>query len=287
MNAEPKDIAGQPEDIDLLLLVERSILFFRKYRWVFIIAILLGFGLGFFFYRIIPKTYKSRLIVHSFTLANEEEIMIVYNWNELLKKKEYASLTTLFNCRDELLGKLKQIKAREIQQVFTPSNPNGFTIDVVVTDNSILDSLQSGIVYAFEHNQYIRNRLEVRKDNLRELIDKTNSEIRKLDSTKKLFENIIGGKGKSSASLIVDGSSINRQWIDMNEKLLGFKAELQFTSAVQVLQSFSKFHRPAGPNLIPWLVIGLFLFLSLAYVFALISSIKERLRIRSEYRDHP
>ena len=75
-----KDLANREEDqenIDLFLLIERSILFFRKYRWIFITAILLGLSAGYFFYRIIPTTYKSRMVVHSFMLTNQEEIQIV------------------------------------------------------------------------------------------------------------------------------------------------------------------------------------------------------------------
>jgi hypothetical protein len=96
------------------------------------------------------------------------------------------------------------------------------------------------------------------------------------------MENIIGGSGHSSASLIVDGSSINRQLIEMNEKYLGYKESLQFTRAVEVLQSFSKFNRPDGPKLIPWLIIGLFFFLCLAWAYSVFSNISQKLKKRRE-----
>jgi hypothetical protein len=281
MNAEIKNQAVPSEDIDLFLLIERSILFFRKYRWVFIIAILLGISSGIFFFASIPKTYKSRMIVHSYMLTNQEEIQIINNWNELLKKKEYNALSTAFHCDENLLSKVKQIKAREIQQVFSPINPNGFTIDVLVTDNAILDELQNRLIYGFENNAYIKKRLDVKKAEYKELIEKTSAEIQKLDSTKRIVENIIGGKGSSSSSLIIDGSSVNRQLIEMNEKLLSFKEGLEFSNAVQVLQNFEKFRKPEGPKLIPWLVMGLLVFLTIGYVYALISSIKQGLRSRA------
>jgi hypothetical protein len=285
MNADSKNEAGLSEDIDLFLLIERSICFFRKYRLIFFIAIVLGISSGFFFFLSIAKTYKSRLIVHSFLLTNQEEIQIVSNWNELLKKGERKTLSIAFNCDDSILRKVKRIKAAEIQQVFSQQNPNGFTIDVIVTDNSVLEELQKGLVYGFENSEYIKERLAVKKAALRELIDKTSAEIQKLDSTKKIVENIIGGKGKSSSSLIIDGSSVNRQLIEMNEKLLSFREGLQFTNAVQVLQSFGKFNRPDNPKLIPWLVIGLLVFLSLAYLYALIRSINEGLKTRAARRE--
>jgi len=281
MNADAKNETVPSEDIDLLLLVERGILFFRKYRWVFIIAILLGISSGLYFFFSIPKTYKSRMIVHSFVLTNQEEIQIVNNWNELLKKKEYDALINELHCKEDILHKVKRIKAKEIQQVFSQVNPNGFTIDVLVTDNAILDELQNGLVYGFENNAYIKKRLDVKKDAFKELIDKTGAEIQKLDSTKKIVENIISGKERSSPSLIIDGSSVNRQLIEMNEKLLSFRESLEFTTAVQVLQGFEKFRRPDGPKLIPWLVIGLMVFLSFGYLYALISSVSHGLKTRA------
>ncbi|MES1224804.1 MAG: hypothetical protein ABUT20_55450, partial [Bacteroidota bacterium] len=93
MSTDTKSPDTQSEDIDLLLLIERVILFFRKFKWVFIIAVILGISAGLFIYRLLPTVYKSRLIVHSFILTNQEEIGIADNWNQLLKKKEYTALS--------------------------------------------------------------------------------------------------------------------------------------------------------------------------------------------------
>ncbi|HEY6064468.1 MAG TPA: hypothetical protein VIV35_12705 [Chitinophagaceae bacterium] len=282
MTTDEKRTEAPSEDIDLLLLLERFISFLDRYRWIFFGAVLAGLVSGYLFYRSIPTTYRSKLVAHSLYLTNPENIQIVNNWDKLLKEKEYKSLADAFNCSENILHGVKQIKAKEIQQVFSPSNPNGFTIDVLVTNNNILDSLQAGIVYGFENNEYVKERLAVKSASLQELITKTTEEIKKLDSTKKIMEGIIGGSGHSSASLIVDGSSINRQLIEMNEKLLGFKESLQFTRAVQVLQSFSKFSKPDGPHLIPWLVIGLFFFLCLAWAFSVFSNVSKKLKKRKQ-----
>lgn len=287
MSAGSKNTTASPDDIDLLLLIERGVLFFRKNKWIYIIAILLGLLSGFFIYNFLGNIYKSRLVVHSFILTNQEQIQVVENWDELLQKKEYTELATAFNCPENILYKLKRIKADEIQKVSAAINPSGFIIEVNVTDNAILDELQNGIVYGFENCEYIKDKLDARRATLKELIDKTGTEIKKLDSTKKTLENIIEGKAKSSSSLIVDGSGINRQLIEMNEKLLAYKDDLRFTNAVQVLQSFSKFKRPDGPKLIPWLIIGLLLFLSLAFLYSVYRSINEKLKTRSLLLNKP
>jgi len=281
MSGDIKNPDTTSDDIDLLLFIERNILFFKKYKWIFILAGILGLAFGILGYRSVPKTYKSRMLVHSYILSNEEEIQIINNWNDLLKKGEYPVLAAIFHCRENILYSFKQMKAEEIQKVFSPTNPNGFFIDVNVTDNSILDDLQSGIVYGLENSEYIKERVAEKRANLHEIIEKTSAEINKLDSTKKILEDIISGKRKSSSSLIIDISSINKQLVEMNEKLLSFKTELKFSNAVQVLQSFSKGKNLVGARLIVWLISGLMVFLFLAYIYASLNSINKRLKNRA------
>jgi uncharacterized protein involved in exopolysaccharide biosynthesis len=268
------------DDIDLLVLVERGISFFRKYRWLFISAIIVGLVLGYLKYLSKPKIYRSRLILHSYTLTNPENIQIVKEWQDLLRA-DPSQLAVTFNMPVSDLVKLKRIKADEIQKVFTPNNPNGFIIDVYVTDNSILDTLEKGIVHGFANSEYVGERLQMRIQKFTELVDKTSAEIDRLDSKKTLIESLIEGKRSSNSSVIIDGATINRQLIELNEKLLHFKEELKFSHGAEVLQGFSKYPRPIGPNLYVWLFIGLASCLCIAYIYALIDSINKRLKERN------
>jgi hypothetical protein len=268
------------DDIDLLVLIERSLAFVKRYKWTFILAVLLGLSAGYLFYRSQPRVYKSKMILHSFLLTNQELIAIGENWNELLRKHEYPTLAKLFNCSESMLRQVKQIKPQEIQKIFTPTNPNGFYVNVTVTDNAILDSLEKAIVYGYQNTPYIRQKVDLKVSNLQQLIATTTREIEKLDSTRQVFENIIRGKNQISASLMVDGSGFNKQIIETNQKLMGFKEDLKFSEAIQVFQGFNSFSKPAGPKLYVWLTLGLILFLSLAYLYALLDSINTGLRNR-------
>jgi hypothetical protein len=281
MNEETKNQHPPSEDIDLLLLVERTILFFRKFKWLFLIAILAGLASGYSIYRSLPKVYKSRLIAHSFLLTNQEEIQIIENWNELLSKHEYKALAAIFSCPENILYPLKEIKAEEIQKVFTPNNPNGFLIEVTVTDISILDQLQPAIVKGLQNNEYVNQRIALKQENLKLLIEKTTEEIQNLDSTKKRLEVILNANKELSSLLNIDLPGVSKQLVEMNEKLMGYKETLRFANAVEILQGFSKFNQPAGPKLFVWIFIGLISFLSLAYLYALFSSINEKMKMRA------
>ena len=273
------------DDIDLIVLVEKSVSFFRKYFWIFISATILGIAAGIFMFKWLPNVYKSKLVLHSFILTNPEQMQIVSNWNALLGNGEYAALARVFNVSEETLKPLKRIKAEEIQKVFTSENPNGFYIEVTVSDNSVLDELQKGILHGLRNSEYINAKLRQRRADLGEMIRKTEEEIRRIDTTRSLLDGMLRGKSNSSSAMIVDAGSINRQWLEVNERLLGFKAELQFADAVQVLQSFSRFEKPSGPKLIPWIVIGLVLFLGLAFAYATIRTIRHRIALRAKM--HP
>lgn len=281
MNEEQNSVHPPSDDIDLLSLAERTLSFFRRFRWLFIGAALLGIALGTFLYSSLPRLYKARMVVHTFMLTNAEHLQIVKGWNELLQKREYAALAERFNCPEDLLHDLKQIKSEEIKQVFTPDNPNGFIVDISLVNNARLPELQNALVHGFENTPYVRERIATKKANLTELIGKTSHEIRRLDSTKKIIEKIIEGNGHSSSSLIIDISTVNRQLIEMNEKLLTFKENLQFANAVQVLQNFSKFKKPDSPNRILWLLVGLVFCLSIAWFIAVVSTVRGKLQRRA------
>ncbi len=280
MNTNSNNPGNPPEDIDLLALIERTVLFFRKYKWIFLVAVILGLGGGFLTWLKLPRVYKSRMILHSFTLSNQDYIEVVNNWNSLLGKGDMEILASSFGIPRDVLGKVKQIKGNEIQKVFTATNPNGFYIDVFVTDHRILGELQKGILSGFENVDMVKKQLTTKKQNLRILITEVEREIHKLDSAKSNIETVISGKGGYSSSVIIDISGLNRQLIEMNEKLLGYKQDLEFSTAVQVLQGFSEFSNPAGPKLLVWLGLGLLAALSVAYVLSLYLSIKEKLKSR-------
>ncbi len=269
-----------PEDIDLLVLIERLVLYFRKYKWTYLIAILVGAGLGFSTWFSMPKVYKSRLILQSFTLSNLNYIQVVSNWNRLLQSGEHDLLAETWALPRSSVGKVKQVKGTEIQKIFTPNNPNGFYIDVFVTDNSVLDELENGILHGFDNVALIKKQLAIRKENLHKLISEVGKELAKLDSTKSKVESMMNSRNGQPSSMIVDISGLNKQRIELNEKLLGYQQDLQFATAVQVLQGFSKFGHPAGPRLFIWLGLGIVAGVSIAFVVTLANSVWKRVRIR-------
>lgn len=269
------------DDLDLVHLLERIFSFFRKYGKLIAAFTIAGMLIGLLLYITLPKRYSSTLLLHSFTLTNTEHINIIDNWNELLKKGEYEALGKDLGCDPELLKKVNNISASEIQKLYIQNNPNGFMVEVVVKDTVVLDSLQKGIVNGLENGEYIKAKLESRKSNLRQLIEKLKIEIAKLDSAKFEIESNAGNGNKNPSSYILDVSGITGQLINLNEKLLSSQDELKFTHAVQVYHNFAKFKKPESPQLFKLLVLGFIGGFAIGYVAAVYKYVRNRIAQRS------
>jgi len=270
------------DDIDLINIVERAFLFFRRYRTTFVVAIVAGIALGCLRYYTSGKIYKSRLIMHSSFLTNLEEIEIINYWNELLKRSEYTALAQSFNCDEGMLHDVLSVEGSEILKNYSASNPNGFYIDARVKNNAVLPGLQKALVYGLNNTEYVKQRLALRKKDLEVLIDKVTAEIQKLDSVKRSIETVITSGEKNSTSFMLDIPGVNKEFIDMNEKLLSYREELQFSSSgIQVLQSFVPLNTPVSISLKVMILLGILFCLFIAFIFTVVHSVSDRLKKRA------
>ena len=273
---------NKSDDLDLIALAERVLSFCRKFGRFIAISAIVGLLAGLILYVILPNRYSSTLLLHSFTLTNTEHLNIVDNWNELLKEKNYAALSNDLNCDSPTLVKVKKISAAEMQKVFVQNNPNGFIVEIVVSDTSVLDTLQKGIVHGLENGGYLKEKLETKRSNLRQLIQQAKNEISKLDSTKSRIEKSINNDTakKSSSSYIIDISNITGQMVNLHEKLLSYQEELKFTNAVQVLHNFGKFGKPSSPKFLKLIVLGFLAGFIIGYFASLYKSLRSRMAQR-------
>jgi hypothetical protein len=280
MNEAKPQRTTSEDEVDLISLMEGAVLFFRRFRILFMAAGITGILLGCAAYFISPKIYKSRMILHTSYLTNMEQIEIIDYWNELLKRNERATLAQILGCDGPMLNDLVSCEAAEILKNYSASNPNGFYIDVKVKTNSILPELQTAIVNGLNNTELVKQKLAVKRANLKEIIAKVGIEISKLDSTKSSIEKIVSNREKNSSALMIDVTGVNRQLIDMNEKLLGYQEELKFSSGVQVVQGFLPFDTPVSISLKVLIVLGLIVCLVLAYLVTLVIFVNDRLKKR-------
>jgi len=270
------------DELDPIVLVERGVSFLRTFGWILAVSSILGLALGLLFYFTTPKQYASRLILHSVVLTNQEEIEIIDTWKDLLRKGERSTLAHAMNTDISVIESLTKISGEEIQKLYVQNNPNGFMVDVLVKDTSVLDELQNGIVKGLESSDYVRERVASKKARLNEMIDKVKGEISKLDLTKNKVDQIITNNSGTASSMMIDVSGLNSQWVGLNEKLLGYQEELKFVNAVQVLQGFNKVSRPDKPNMFSSILFGVVGGFFIGYLFAIFKSLSRQLKRRSK-----
>jgi len=267
--------SNNSDELDLIVLLEKAISFLRRFGVILICFSFMGLLAGFWKYWSSSPKYSSKLVLHSSTLTNLENIQIIESWKELLKKREYPALSAILDCDTGTVKKISSISAEEIQKLYVQNNPHGIIVKVVVRDTSILDPLQKGIVHGLENNDYVKERIAVKRSNLVQLIEKVTEEITKLDSTKTAIDDIISNKNKNSSSLMVDVSSINTELISLNEKLLLFKEELKFANGVQVLQKFTKLGKPESRRPILLMSAGLIVGFVIGYILSLFLYVRQ------------
>ncbi|HZH38697.1 MAG TPA: hypothetical protein VEX17_01395, partial [Bacillales bacterium] len=179
------------DELDLFILLDKAIRFIKRFGFLTLIAGVLGLITALGFYYLAPKKYSSKLILRPSTLTNLEYIQIINTWNEMLYSKDYDLLAVSMNINPSILYSVNALSADEIQKLYVEKNPYGFMVFVNTTDTSILNTLQSGIVYGLENNEYVKQRLASKRESLRQLIGNISNEIKALDSTKREVEKLL------------------------------------------------------------------------------------------------
>ena len=276
MTKYPDSSTDKTDDLDLFALLLKLVFFIKRFGKLILATSLVGIFCGVMIYMALPKSYASKLVLETTLLSNTEEIELINNWDDLLNKSGYAVLAKNFNCNPYILTKLRSIKAESIQKVGTSDAVSGFFIDIIITDTALLVQLQNGILYGLENNEFVKQRIAVRKSNLEGLINDVNKEILKFDSIKSNITEIIRNRKSNGASLMVDVSGISNQQILLREKLVNYQEQLRFSEAIRVLQDFVKSGRPKQPKLSVLIGIGLALGLFLGCCLAFYRLIREK-----------
>ncbi len=279
-----KQVEINNDEIDLIHVLERILRFLSTYKKELIITAITGMICGYTIYRTLPKSYGSTLILHSQVLTNSEEIEIIESWNNLLKNREYSVLSRNLHCTDALLSKINSLSATNISSAL-PSAASGFTVDALVKDTSILEDLQTAIIYGLENNEYVKEKVEFRRSYTIKLIENITREIAKLDSTKRRIESGNNGKSQGTSSLILDISDVNVQMITLTEKLYSNQETLKFVDAIQVLQNFEKYAKPASPRFLTLIISGFFGGLFLGFAMAVFKNLKMKISMLSKARE--
>lgn len=251
-----KLIPHPADELDVMALFKNALSFFSQYGKLLLIVAFAGMLAGGIRFYTTPNLYSSSLVIKPTMLSDPEQMELINSWSALLKKRELPVLAREFHLEESQLKKVISITTEELQKSVSLNNFTAFTLTTLVTDTAVLAPLQKGIQYALDNSEYIKEKLEARKNILRTMIKTVQQEMTRLTSMQAVVEASLQQNNTSGSRFIVSISDISNQLAILQEKKLNYEENLSFTSAVYVLQNFYVPSKPAHPQLIKLLVIG-------------------------------
>jgi len=276
-----KLIPHPSDELDVLALFRNAGLFFSQYGKLLLIVAFTGLLAGALRFWFTPNLYSSSLVLQPALLSDPEQMAVIENWSELLKKRELPVLAQQFRMDANQLKKVLSIKTEELQKSYAPNNFTAFTLTVLVTDTAVLQPLQKGIEYALDNSAFIKDKLTTKKNNLRALIQTIEQEITRLNTLQTTITANLQQQNTNGGRFMVNISDISNQIAGLQEKKLNFEENLSFLSAVHVLQNFYMPSKPTYPQLVKQLLIGLAGGLLLGITIAFYLYIRRQMRLPS------
>lgn len=267
------------DDFELVPLFIRALAFFRRFGKGILLISLLGMIVGGLLYYTLPRSYKATMVLQSSVLSNQQSLQVIDGWDGLVSKRGRPVLARFFGLPMDTLQDLESITPTLIPG---PADDAGITVEVKVSDSTILPSLQRGMIYALETNPYIQQRIAVRKQNLEIQLEQARQELSRLDSVKPYLHSFSESEKDASGKLILDVSNITNERLSCEDRIAAGIEKLHFLNAAYVLQGFvqTKASKVVPAPVLP--LTGLLLGFLLSYGLALSTLFREKYPVKGK-----
>lgn len=246
-------------EIDLLELIVRFTNLVSKNLILIVVFLVIGLGTSLWVYYTSQKVYESKMIVYS-DILTESSTKLADNIKELIRDGNLNVVGEKLNLSPEEAMHLKDIEIEKALENIAASPEEQqrlfMEVTVEVTDNSILPKLQEGIINFIQNNDFVKVRVEQRKKNYRELIDKIKGEIQKLEAVKEKIGS--GTFNPQGGTLFLEPSNPFSETVELYTKQLEYEEKLELVNSVQLVQGFVPHNRPSKPKLSIALGLGIF-----------------------------
>lgn len=277
----------QNNELDLAVFFTGIYRFFYKNIKLFLSCLLIGVLLG-GVYDLVKKPYYNTSVYATSALSyfeteevdfrskkiilNQQAVVdIINNLSMLVEDKELGEISQKLNIPIEIAENIRFIEAEELFYVDGENiqqKRDKFQVTLEVYDNSSILTIQKGIQYFIEHNQYIKNQYDFYLRQSKELSDRIELEINDL----KEIRSQVGAKPAGDYSEIKfnsQHSQTDNQIINLFIKKQQIQKHMELLKPISFLGSFSM---PEKPENRFWIRIGIMagLFFMMAIGVALI-----------------
>jgi len=200
-------------------------------------------------------TYLARNVLSS--LHHDK----VYNINQLIEEENYNEVGQILNINPSSVEYLRQIKYKiEAKEYYDTSDTRQhFKVLVEVTDNSILDSLETALIGFLSDIDYVRKNRELYENKLNKLSQKVEDQIEELNELKGVVSESILKSGKGEGLVYgepLDPVGIYEQELYLYKRLLNYEFGKKLIAPVELVLGFNHYKNPSFPNKIGFAIIG-------------------------------
>ena len=275
------------EELNLSELFSNFVNFVARNSRVLIMIVLITVIGIVAFQKLKPTIYETKAICMSGVAEYERQEQIedlsqrtaidLVNFLKInIDNEDYQQLSALLGVDIEIANTVKGIEAEQLYQQDMDEKfyaLNKFEVTLVLSDNSIIEDVQDGLIYYFNNNKFIMSYYEEYKKYCNNLINDINSEIESLASFREQansqlslgLTNTLAGKNKSLSNEIIALSHV-REDIIINKKLL---------KPLLFVQDFAKVEQKEDDVLL-WGLLGGVLSFILGLFIALVKEVKTR-----------
>lgn len=255
------------DEIDLMELLLKSINIVRANFWLIVTFFFLGSALGLGYFYSSKRIFESKMIISSDILTESYSKVLFDNLNRHRKEQNFPALHALLNIPESKVSAISSIGIEKLSETEIKESER-FLITAKVFDWEVLPALQAGIVGFLEKNEYVKVRVEQKKDALKKRILETDRELKDLrDFKARIFNGDFFERAKGN--VMFDPTIVNSKILELTEKKIELENDLQLANSVEVIVGLTTFNRHTSPKLSLSLVGGAGV--GLAFVFMLIA----------------
>jgi len=271
------------DEIDLQELLLKVVFIIRRNFNLIALFFAIGTLLGFSYSMIATKVYESKLIVTSDILTESYVEKIGENLFALIKDNNLPLLASKLHLAEGECKNISSIKIESAQKEKPQKDEEKkwVMITVRISDQDVLPKLEQGLVNYLENNEYVKVRVEQKRNFNKQLIKKAEEEIHSLEQFKNELYNgnfFQGNKG----NIMFDPTEVNMKILKLSEEKLKYQNDLEVVNSVQIVEGFTRFEKPVSPNKAISLAAGATLGLFFVGALLAFKSIRKIVRLAEE-----
>jgi len=270
----------------------------KRIHWMLLIAFV-GIGLGYLIYLKTPRYYSSEMIAQPNGFTSIDMAQYINDIHEMCLKKNAEGIVEAFQISETSAKLLKDIEAfyfidvnkdgigdyvdykRKFNPIDTSTNivKSRILIRAEILSNDKFDEVKQGLTKYIDRNPYLLAVNDLRKRELKALIEQSESELKKLDSLQnyEYYKGLDDGQINRESQIVFLNEKLTQLYYRDKESLLNKRLRYQqslelATEPITIIKDFTSLQFEENPKMgylikygVLTSIIGYILLLYIAY----------------------